>query len=118
MTWDRHWAAGPSVLPTGGLESPELGHRGQTRKSLDGSPAVSSPGHRARWVPPQPGSPTVSSPAPPLVINHTVEVLTGLTVQLGQQPQRQRVSTRSRHHCLGSANPPEAFLYFCERFIT
>ena len=73
-----------------------------------GKPKRALTGERRSLVPGRPGSlgaptaPLSNSvlPRPQVLINHTVEVLTGLKVQLGLRPQRQRASTRSRRHCI------------------
>ena len=92
---------------------PELGHRAQTTKEEALMEGVLQSLPQATWPTRCPQSPVLWQcplpPSPPLLINHTVEVLTGLKAQLGLQPRRKCVSTHSQtplHHCFHSANPP------------
>lgn len=79
---------------------PSTRPQGKPKRALTGEPCSLFPRHpSSRGAPTAPFANSVL-PCPQLLINHTVEVLTGLKVQLGLQAQRQRASTRSRHHCI------------------
>ena len=101
--------------------SPQHSATGQTQESLDRGAAQSLP--RAPRLTGRPHSSALQQCPPPPP---------GLNQPHGRGPHGPKSSAGAAapeaacehtlqtplHHCLGSANPPEAFLYFCERFIT